>query len=205
MKKVFLLILSALGATGLWAQERGPVGDFAATLASSDVSFRYAFEVKRDVPMKGNGTASLCGPAYHVSGNGMDIWCDGVTRWTIDRNAREAYIEPVNAESADYLSNPATLLGALEQSFRVISASDVTLNGKKLQAFKLAPALDETGLDRVVLYLDGSVPVRVSIVVEDGTETVFRLSNYSVKEKSDAVYAFDIASLGADYVVTDLR
>lgn len=205
MKRVYLLILATVCAAGMSAQERGPLGTFAEALASSDVSFRYAYEVRGDIPMKGNGTAALCGAAYHVTGNGMDLWCDGATRWTVDRNAREAYIESVDKESVDYLSNPATLLGALECAFQVVSVSDVTLGGRKLQAFKLTPSVEETGLDTVVLYLDGSVPARVSILVGDGTETVFRISDYSVKEKSGAVYAFDIASLGTDYVVTDLR
>ena len=205
MKRFFLLTLSLLCATGAFAQERGAFDEFAAALASASVRFQYAFEVKGDVPMTGNGTAALHGAAYHVSGNGMEFWCDGATRWTVDRSAREAYIERVDPSSVDYLSNPATLLGALQRAFRVESASDVTLGGRKLRCFKLSPCVDDTGLDAVAVYLDGRVPVRVLITVADGTQTLFRLSDYSVQEKSDAAFSFDIASLGSDYVVTDLR
>ena len=205
MKRFFLLTVAVFCSFWAFAQERGPLDDFAANLASGEVAFKYSFEVKGDIPMKGNGTAALCGTAYHVFGNGMELWCDGKTRWTIDRNAKEAYIEEVDPESADYLSNPASLLVALDRAFELRSVSDVTLSGKKLQAVKMSPAVEDTGLQTVTLYLDGAVPARVSIVVEDGTETVFRISSFSVKEKSDAAFAFDIASLGSDYAVTDLR
>ena len=205
MKRFFLLTLSVLYALCAFAQEGGPLDAFAANLASGEVYFKYSFEVKGDIPMKGNGTAALCGASYHVFGNGMDLWCDGKTRWTVDRNAREAYIEAVDPDAADYLSNPASLLGALESAFEVKSVSDVTLSGKKLRSVGMVPAVDDTGLQTVTLYLDGAVPARVSIVVEDGTETLFRITGFTVKEKSDAAFSFDIASLGSDYVVTDLR
>ena len=205
MKRFFLLTVTVFFACWAFAQEQGPLDDFAANLASGEVSFKYSFEVKGDIPMKGNGTAALYGTSYHVLGNGMELWCDGKTRWTLDRNAKEAYIEEVDPESADYLSNPATLLGALDRAFEVRSVSDVTLSGKKLRAVAMSPAVEDTGLKTVTLYLDGAVPARVSIVVDDGTETLFRISGFSVKEKSDAAFSFDIASLGSDYVVTDLR
>ena len=205
MKKLYLLTVSLLCAAGAFAQERGAFDDFAVALASSDVRFHYAFEVQGEVPVKGSGTAELSGAAYHVSGNGLEFWCDGATRWTVDRTAKEAYIEPVDPSAVDYLSNPATLLGALHRAFRVDSVSDVTLGGRALRCFRLSPSVDETGLDAVAVYLDGSVPARVLITVEDGTQTLFRLSDYRVKEKSDAAFSFDIASLGSDYVVTDLR
>ena len=205
MKRFFLLTVFAFCAFWATAQESGPLEGFAANLASGEVSFKYSFEVKGDIPMKGNGTAALNGDRYHVFGNGMDLWCDGKTRWTIDRNAREAYIEAVDPDAADYLSNPASLLSALDRAFEVQSVSDVTLSGKKLRAVKMTPAVEDTGLQTVTLYLDGAAPARVSITVDDGTETLFRISGYSVKEKSDAAFSFDIASLGAEYVVTDLR
>lgn len=205
MKRLFLLTVSVLCAFSVSAQEQGVLDAFTGSLASGEVSFKYSFEVKGDIPLKGNGTASLAGDRYRVFGNGMEIWCDGTTRWIIDRSAREAYIEAVETESADYVSNPATLLSGLSRAFETVDVSDVTLSGKKLKAVRMKPAVEDTGLESVTLYLADAVPARVGITVEDGTETLFRISNYAVHEKSDAVYSFDIASLGSEYVVTDLR
>ena len=103
------------------------------------------------------------------------------------------------------MANPATLLGSLKAAFKVESVSDVTLGGRKLQAVNLVPSVDDTGLRTVVLYLDGTTPARVLITVEDGTKTLFYLSDFSVNKKSDATFAFDIATLGPEFVVTDLR
>ena len=205
MKRLILSLWAVLATLASFAQEAGPLDAFAANLSAGEIGFKYDFEVKGDLPLKGAGKAVLSGDAYHVAGNGMEIWCDGVTRWIVDRTAQEAYIEAVEAEAADYLSNPAALLRALSSAFEVNSVSDVTLSGRKLRAVRMTPAVEDTGLREVVLYLDGAAPARVSIKVEDGTETLFRISGFTVKEKSDAAFSFDIASLGSDYLVTDLR
>lgn len=206
MKKTVLLIAAIFCTWSVLGQEQGVLEAFARTLSSGEVRFKYGFEVKGDLPLKGSGAASLCGNAYHIIGNEMEIWCDGQTRWTIDRNTREAYIETVEQESADYLTNPVALLSSLTRAFEIGTVSDVTLGGKKLQSIRMSPSIAETGLKDVTLYLNGAVPERVIITVEDGTQTLFKISGYTVQEKSDvSAFAFDIASLGPDYVVTDLR
>lgn len=49
---------------------------------------------------------------YFVSGNGLDIYCDGESRWTVDSEAREVYIEKA-CGLEEFLSDPDTYLGAL--------------------------------------------------------------------------------------------
>ncbi len=49
---------------------------------------------------------------YFVSGNGLDIYCDGESRWTVDSEAREVYIEPA-CGLEEFLSDPESYLGAL--------------------------------------------------------------------------------------------
>ena len=206
MKRIFLTLLAVLAcALTVRAQDSSALEALAQTLSSGEVRFHYTFEVKGDVPVKGSGAVSLLGDAYRIIGNEMEIWCNGTTRWTVDRNAREAYVETVEKESTDYLANPATLLGALTRVFEVRTVSDVTLGGKKLKSIQMSPSVGDTGLRDVSLYLNGSIPERVIITVEDGTQTLFRISGFTAVEKSDADYIFDIASLGSDYVVTDLR
>ena len=40
----------------------------------------------------------------------MEIWCDGQTRWIVDRAAGEVVIEAVDASSSDWLTNPVAWL-----------------------------------------------------------------------------------------------
>ena len=205
MKRLFLLTVTLCCAILASAQERGALEDFSGKLSSGTVSFQYTFEVKGDVPMKGNGVAAMRGPCYHIAGNGMEIWCDARTRWIVDRSAKEAYIETVDAAVTDYLSNPATLLISLNEAFETVADKEVTLSGKKCRKVSMTPVIPDTGLQSVSLYLDGSVPARVEITVEDGTVTLFKIADFAVNEKSDVPFTFDIASLSPDYVVTDLR
>ena len=67
MKRFFLLTVFAFCAFWATAQESGPLDAFAANLASGEVSFKYSFEVKGDIPMKGNGTAALNGDSANPS------------------------------------------------------------------------------------------------------------------------------------------
>lgn len=202
MRRFFCLI-SLLCCT--LANAAGQISDIASALASGAVSFRYSFEVRSDVPMSGNGTATLLGDAYHVAGNGMEFICDGKTRWTLDRTAKEAYIETVDADEVDYMANPAVLLASLGEAFQRASQKSTVFDGHNVVAFRLVPSIAGTGLDSVVLYVEGATPRGASIVIEDGTETVFHISGFKVEEKTDVKFSFDIGSLDSSYVVTDLR
>lgn len=59
------------------------------------VSLDYSFSVRGDLPVTGSGNALIQGESFRTSGNGMSVYCDGKTRWTVDENAKEVYIENV--------------------------------------------------------------------------------------------------------------
>ena len=40
-----------------------------------------------------SGSLVLQGDCYHAKGNGLEIYSDGHTRWTVDRESKEVYIE----------------------------------------------------------------------------------------------------------------
>ena len=40
-----------------------------------------------------SGTLILEGNCYFAKGNGIEIYCDGKTRWTVDPEEKEVYIE----------------------------------------------------------------------------------------------------------------
>lgn len=54
----------------------------------------YSFSVTSgDVPVLYSGHAVFQGDRFRISGNGLEIYCDGRTISCLDFNAREAYIE----------------------------------------------------------------------------------------------------------------
>lgn len=106
-----LFLLVALLGTAL-AQDgidtlRGKVG-------AGRVSFTYSFSSEGKAPFGGKGKVVVQGPMYICEmEDGGKIWCDGKTRWTLDRESREIYIEDV-ASSPDILSNPEPYLDNLK-------------------------------------------------------------------------------------------
>ena len=64
----------------------------------------------------GEGTIEIQGNAYHMKGDGVEIYCDGNSTWVIDEFAQEVFIESADSREAGFLANPIMLLMNLEES-----------------------------------------------------------------------------------------
>ena len=122
-----VLILCCAALLGGAAQ--GRMDALMAQLDTSLVSFDYRYRSEGDIPVEGSGRITVEGRMYRSEGNGLKIWSDGTTRWTVDPSSREAYIENV-ADSPDILSNPAPYLKSL---------SDVKADGSRISGIWTAP------------------------------------------------------------------
>ena len=94
MKKWILpllaLLLSLTAAAQVSSQQ---VAEIASHLDDSRISLHYACTFTQDTPLKLSGTLLIQGECYRARGNGMEIYCDGTTRWTVDPEAKEVYVE----------------------------------------------------------------------------------------------------------------
>ena len=108
MKKriIFLLLVVSLCCQSF--AQRG-VENMLATLNNKRVSLDYSFSTTGKTALAGSGTITINGNFYKSSGNGLDIFCDGSTRWTVDTFAKEVYVEKASG-TTDFLSNPETFL-----------------------------------------------------------------------------------------------
>ena len=61
--------------------------------ADSRVSLNYACTVSELSPVRIRGKLLLQGDCYYVEGNGMKVYCNGGTRWTVDTKSKEVYVE----------------------------------------------------------------------------------------------------------------
>lgn len=143
-----LLCLAAFSAAGQDERTRA----FLNKLADHCVSLSYSFRTRAAVPVSGEGTAILQGDCYYVNGNGMEIWCDGQTRWLVDRSAAEVVIEAVDAASTDWLTNPVAWLkqGGNDSSVR--------------------------------LQFQGTYPCAAMLTLPDGTLADFSFSGWAINE-----------------------
>ncbi|MBO6169752.1 MAG: hypothetical protein J6O51_07240 [Bacteroidales bacterium] len=107
--KRFLLILALCAATLTAAAQSGAQA-LLKRIEGKRVSFDYSLTTAEKVPVKHSGSAVIEGNCYRIDDNGMEIWCNGKTRWTVDNVAREVYIEAPGSE-AELLISPEKLLG----------------------------------------------------------------------------------------------
>ena len=105
---------------------------FVSKVSSSLVSFDYSFTMPtKKAKMTGNGSVKVQGTSFIVDGNGLEIWCDGRTRWTIDRISEEALVESVDDSYDSYATNPALMIASIDNAFREESFGSSKFGGKK--------------------------------------------------------------------------
>lgn len=80
-----------------------------------EIDYEYV-AVTSGIRTSGDGKIQVQGSAYHMVGNGMEIYCDGDVTWLVDESAMEVMIESADSPSAGYLANPVMLLMNMEES-----------------------------------------------------------------------------------------
>ena len=108
MKRLTFIILTLLVAANLQAQ------DILKRFETERISCNYSYTVAGPVALNFSGEAIVQGNCYYLNGNGLEIFCDGASRWTLDREAMEVYIE--NAEDVENLLQ-AFLLNSKNMKF----------------------------------------------------------------------------------------
>lgn len=95
MKKWILCLLLPL-LLSLPAAAQPQLDQIAAHLQTDRISLHYDCTYTEDTPVKLSGILLIQGDCYRAIGNGMEIYCDGATRWSVDPASKEVYIEPAN-------------------------------------------------------------------------------------------------------------
>jgi hypothetical protein len=202
---VILLSLSIFTSAAVSFSSDDVLSDFMQKASSSYVTFSYTYSVDSQVKINGSGTAEVQGNSFYMKSSGMEIWCNGKTKWTVDRASSEAVIESVESSSDDYYSNPARLIGSLNAAFTSDIVSSGTFNGKSVRIFSLKPK-SVGNINLLKLYFYGDSLIGASVIVKDGTETKFVISNVRFLGKTvPSHFDFDVKTLDKSYVVTDLR
>lgn len=115
MRKILLTLLLAVSATFAPAQS---ISSLASKLSTCRIELSFDCMVGTDMPVHFTGHLIAQGNCYHLTANGMDIWCDGSTRWSADMEAKDLYIET---------SNGVEEVLAYRDAISELSFSDVTV------------------------------------------------------------------------------
>jgi hypothetical protein len=89
----WISLLAGLLLTFAAGAQTRQLSEVAAHLQTDRISLRYACTVTQDTPVKLSGVLLIQGECYRAIGNGLEIYCDGTTRWTADPASKEVYIE----------------------------------------------------------------------------------------------------------------
>ncbi len=87
---------------------------YAQNCVTVNVDFSVA--VSESSNLTGNAVISFQGTSFKMSGNGIEAYCDGVSFWTLDKEAREVYIESLTPESEEYMRELSAKLMELKQN-----------------------------------------------------------------------------------------
>lgn len=186
---------------------------FVSKVSTSLVSFDYSFTMPtKKAKMTGNGKVKVLGTSFFVDGNGMEIWCDGKTRWTIDRVSEEALVESVDDSYDSYATNPALMISSVDEAFREVSFGASKFEGKVADASVLSPVNKGKGsmdISSLKLFFKSGTTVLTGaeVTLNDGSVSNFTISNlrFEAAAKSKESFRFDEKTLESSYVVTDLR
>lgn len=119
MKRCVLTSLLTFCAVVLSAQE-SPLEKLYDSFSDSCVILKCEYSVNMSqTNICGSAVVKVQDNAYHMSGNGLEILCDGQTVWTMDPVTKEVMIESVGTEALAYMNNPALLFVNLEQVFEI--------------------------------------------------------------------------------------
>lgn len=175
MKKLLSLLLVGMTCLSALAQGNIPLLD---QVQGHRVRFHYTYSLSQNggafKPVT-DGSVILEENNYVLEGLGLKVISDGITRWSLDEEAKELVMEKVEKE--DLFTNPALFVGAYRQYMDKLRVN----------------ASGEAYLD-VTLTLDESTQARFLL-----TDIVFM----EPQGKSD--FSLDEKSLSKDYVITDLR
>lgn len=204
---VVLIIASSLARAQDTALLERMYDDFSSRLTTLDIS--YVLEML-PADMTGNAVVSFQDEAYRLSADGLEIYCDGKSVWTLDNISKELIIEPVTDDGEGFIRNPASLFLGLKDNFKV---TDISEGGHMREpdvkdvVYTLVPVV-ECGMDECQIQIKKNGDLyHGSFIMSAGQIDIVRILVNSITRsaKKDIGYFRPAQSFDSSWIVTDLR
>lgn len=108
MSRFSSILLGLVGLLGAWsasAQEIPP--ELQRQLSSYLTQADFSYVSEANVKVQGEGMFSVQDSCYVLDLGVMQIYCDGNKRWTVDKDAKEVYIESAQGSLAGAIAGYA--------------------------------------------------------------------------------------------------
>lgn len=182
------------------------VSGFSTRLAVSRAFFSYAYTADDGkVKLSGEGETVLQDDSYMLTGDGLQIWCDGSQMWVADTAAKEVIIQSVDGGDTA-ASNPALLVGRIDKDFKWSDAgTKVIFNGKSALSYRLSASSDPAIKDAVLYFTpDGKELAGFEVRFAGGLSVTVSVSSFRLSEKGPGA-DFAPGEFDGGWIVTDLR
>jgi outer membrane lipoprotein carrier protein len=114
------------------------------------------------------GSVTMKGTKYRLSFGEQEIWCDGMTVWSYDKNANEVTINKVDA-SAGALTPQKLFSNFYDKDFLYKLNGDKKEGGKTLQEIEMTPTDKSKAFSKVYVLVDKNAQTIYSTkVLENG-------------------------------------
>lgn len=202
---ILMIVLLHLLAGALHAQGNAVLNSLYSKMSASCVSMDYSFTMNSsDVKVVGNGSVMVQDSAYSMTGNGLQIICDGKTVWIIDAESKEVMIESPSQGDEAYMDNPALLFVNLSDAF---SVDGVKKNGS-VSTYVMSPMV-ACGITAATLSVTSDPSPVISsahFILSDGAEMDIKIKSMTFSEKKPLTsFFYDISGLDSSWLITDLR
>ena len=194
-------VLLSMAAAAAQTAHRTALDKLCDALSSSCVTMQCSYQMfVSQTRVTGEAEVSVQGDSYKMSGNGLQVYCDGVKVWTVDPTTKEVYVESVGDMAVNSLANPAVLFMHLGASFDVVSSSQ----SGGMFSYKLAPRINCGVVSADLVLVQDGKPVSAVFVLEDGLKVDVTVKSMSMgKIKPEDEFRPQV-SFGSDWIVTEL-
>ena len=188
------------------AQSDSLLDRFYRDMASSCMGMDIKYGIQMPgVKVDGSGILEFQDDKWHLNGNGIEMWCDGNSVWTIDADAKEVVIDRVSNDNAsELMANPAILLIRINEFFKLKE----TVPGKdgKSLIYIMYPKADSfvSFVNPEISKSDASLR-KTEFSLDDGTSVVVNVSSVKLMKKKPADYFSRPVNYDSSWIVTDLR
>lgn len=170
--------------------------------------FAYSMENKAEgIREEYTGKAVIAGKKYHLNipKLGMEVFCDGVTVRSYNKDANEVTVNSIEDESVGLL-NPATLLSLYQKDFTGKFVKESVVGGRKVCEIDLLPSTDsEYSSVRIHVDRQQKMITYAEMKAKDGITYTLTVSNLKVNTPvADSEFTFD-RSKYPDVEEVDLR
>jgi len=131
----------------------------------------FSFVVRNspsDVSSPITGSYVVSGEKYYIDLDMREVYCDGKTKYEVDRENREVTIDKVNPADRSFLANPTQAFDFLDGTFTHRFEEKQSYGGKSCDMIALTAVDKSSGLSDARLYVDCHTGLPASVIYAVG-------------------------------------